>query len=436
MKVLKSFFLFLILVICVIGAIAAGIGAFYLKKNYFFNNGPDTMETRPLVFKGAVIEFPPDSIMMSVAEKIEIKKTRKNLDEILHEQYRGARLVVERRAFRNVLRWSGTVDKIMEGYDRIDAAEILAIIKVETQGLNGGQVSSMDAIGLTQIRFQGAWSFFWSALYKKYAHVNGKKERDYYNGSIRTRYAMQLKRIRLFLEDNSILVEPLDETPISIRAAKLKSWERLKQFDKKKRKPGEYHVIVDIAAMYLDHLDFFFTDYSQKIDKIIEKVQTTDMPAFGKIGLDNGARRSWARITKSLKDETIRDFYNMNEGWPSLDEYRKVRPILWSILDNRFVKTGNLDIRQQTLDRLEDVRLWTTDPQVHYAAYYMGPTSVLNNIEAGGGLQKKALRYAENVDNYKGVIARAVAIDEHDDEADRTADETTIALKRDSSTVF
>ena len=113
------------------------------------------------------------------------KDIPKNLRELLSKYYKGPMFEWEERAFKRVVRWKGDFENISKNYTNVDWKILSAIIKVETQGRTGKQVSSAKAVGMPQIKYQGAWAFVWDAMFSVKVKQGSIFVEDYYNSNIR-----------------------------------------------------------------------------------------------------------------------------------------------------------------------------------------------------------------------------------------------------------
>jgi hypothetical protein len=277
-----------------------------------------------------------------------------SLDVILSVYYPKSELEAEKRAYRNVLRWKPMVNKIARDYSLVDRCMLLAIIKSETQGETGQQISPQKAVGLTQIKYQGAWAFLWDALFKEYIQTDGRQDKDYYNHWIRERYKNQLTRIKKHLIEKKVIRSPKDVSERSLIQARSDSWERFKTFLNKKYRPQEYQVAVDISAMYLDHLIFSFKDYHQKVKDIHKHIETNHESERENPHLSGNSQNIWKRVKKQIPDGSV---------------------------------SGRL---HYILSKARDSKTW-------YAAYHIGPTFVMETIEKGKMIPRSSDRYGTRV---------------------------------------
>jgi hypothetical protein len=292
------------------------------------------------------------------------------LKEILRRHYAGSEFVCQQVAFERVLKWKEDFDGIAEKYANLDWKTLCAIIKAETQGRSGAQVSYAKAVGIAQIKYQGAWGFVWDALFSKKIKQGSDFVPDYYNSYIRQRYSRQLRQIRNYLDDNGILVPPMSQSRSEneYRRTRFTSWKNLKGHLKREFKPGEYQVVVDIAAMYMDHL----IDITGKLEKQVSEIKHY-LEHNGNIGLDEitfpGTKMiRWQRIKKHLRS------------------------------DNETMK------HEVTLTHLTHILEKLQDPNIYSAAYNFGIRKVIEYIEAGKDLPAEIGRYVEKVSEYKAIL--------------------------------
>lgn len=318
---------------------------------------PVTMEGREKTSKVDVVENYP-----------------RPLKEILRKHYVGSEFVWEQIAFERVLKWKEDFDGIAEKYANLDWKILCAIIKAETQGRSGPQVSYAKAIGMAQIKYQGAWAFVWDAMFSKEFKQGSGLIPDHYNSYIRERYSRQLSQIRKYLEDNWILVHPTTQSRSEkeYRRAKFDSWKNLKVHLKREFKPGEYQVVVDIAAMYVDHL----IDITGKVEKQVSEIKQY-LQHNGNISLDEitfpGTKMiRWQRIKKHLRR------------------------------DNEIMSDAKA--HELTLTRLNDILEKLQDPNLYTAAYNFGIRKVIEYIEAGKDLPTEIGRYVKKVSQYKAIL--------------------------------
>jgi len=296
------------------------------------------------------------------------------LKEILRKHYEGSEFVSQQIAFERVLKWKEDFDRIAEKYANLDWKILCATIKAETQGRSGAQVSYAKAIGMAQIKYQGAWAFVWDAMFSKKIKQGSSLIPDYYNCYIRERYSRQLSQIRKYLEDNWILVHPTAQSRSEeeYRRAKCDSWENLKVHLKREFKPGEYQVAVDIAAMYMDHLINITGKVEKQVSEIKQYLEHNGNISLDEIKFPGTKMIRWQRIKKHLRrdDEIMKD-----------------------------AKAHEL-----TLTHLNDILEKLQDPNIYSAAYNFGIRKVIEYIEAGKDLPTEIGRYVEKVSHYKAIL--------------------------------
>ena len=298
-----------------------------------------------------------------------------DLEEIIDEHYEASETTFEKKAFERTLQWAPLVEGLSRDYTFVDADAMLAIIKAETQGKTGRQVSRSQAVGLTQIKFQGAWSFLWNALFSETVVNDGRRRKDCHNAFIRARYLPQLQRIREHLEDTGVLVEPDDDSPFAMKVASNRTWEKFTALVNKRYAPREYQVSVDIACLYLDHLFFTFRNYQAKIDSIVA--------ALEKIGPEENARGWHERMALPGPEEELWNSYV--EKWEISDTHEEIGGVV---------------------ERLEALSSISEDPKTCYASYNAGPTRVLKTMETTGKPPLFSIQYADKVQKYRELISR------------------------------
>lgn len=330
----------------------------------------------------AEIDFSQDSGQTSV-ETIETAMGAVNttpedferVDDVIKDHFDSSEFVAERRAFTNVLRWKSLAEATAQDYDEVSSRLLLAIIKTETQGKTGLQVSGAGAVGLTQIKYEGAWGFLWNALFREKILVNGKEEPDYYNDMIRKQYHHQLERIRQHLEKQGILVEPKNSSKAQMAAACAESWKRFKAFLDRPFEPDEYQVAVDISAMYLDHLKMTFDNYRVKANEILQRVKSSKGSDLKGIAFKGLQQSLWAKILASEPDAG-----GTGIGWS-----------------------------KKIVARLKRIRSRLSDPKSWIAAYLSGPTAVIRCIENGDPLPPSSVRYSSQVNQYLKIFGKMEA---------------------------
>ncbi len=294
--------------------------------------------------------------------------TPRDLKEILGNHYNGYNLICQERSFKRVLRWKGDFGDIVEGYKNVDWKKLSAIIKAETQGRTGRQVSRAKAIGMPQIKYQGAWAFLWAAMFSERSRQGPAFVKDYYNANIRARYNRKLKQIRHYLEENNILVYPANSSKFAYRKARYESWENLKTYLKRQFKPGEYQVAVDIAAMYIDHLVDTFNKIKKQVEEIKEYVECKDIISLDDIEFSGIKMKRWKRI----KEYLLKDIKSMDIA----------------------------NLHQLTLTRLNDISDRLDDPNICSAAYNFGISKVLRYTESVRKMPKAIEGYVKQVSTY------------------------------------
>lgn len=294
--------------------------------------------------------------------------TPRDLKEILGNHYNGYNLIYQERSFKRVLRWKGDFGDIVEGYKNVDWKKLSAIIKAETQGRTGRQVSSAKAIGMPQIKYQGAWAFLWDAMFSERSRQGSAFVKDYYNANIRARYNRKLKQIRHYLEESNILVYPANSSKFAYRKARSESWKNLKTHLKRKFKPGEYQVAVDIAAMYIDHLVHTFNKIKKQVEEIKEYVEGKDIISLDDIEFSGIKMTRWKRI----KGYLLKDIKSMDIA----------------------------NLHQLTLARLNDILDRLDDPNICSAAYNFGISKVLRYTESVRKMPKAIEGYVKQVSTY------------------------------------
>ncbi len=322
------------------------------------------------------------------------------LAAVLQRHYQGHEYAVERLAYKRVLRWQSAVDRIIAGYPRLDRHVLLAIIKAESQGVTGELVSSRQAVGLTQIKYQGAWSFLWDALFRDYVDIDSRTRRDYYNRNIRHRYGAQLERIRQHLHRNKLLVVPPPADTRGYRQARWQSWKRLKTYLKRKFQPGEYQVAIDIAAMYLDHLHFLFTDYRQKITAIRRHLIENPATDIDRLRFTDTQQTVWLRLRERIEDELVTNFFHLYALDLTHTESRAVKAILWTKIKQNLTDRVGLNVRDHVAAKLERIEQRIQNPQVWFAGYNIGPSIALDCVEKDVALPADAMRYAGRVSKF------------------------------------
>jgi hypothetical protein len=223
---------------------------------------------------------------------------------------------------------------------------------------------------MTQIKYQGAWAFTWDAMFSKKIKQGSRSVKDYHNAAIRKRYRNQLSRIKQHLKENAILVRPADSSKAAYRTARSKSWTNLKVHLKRRFKPGEYQVAVDIGAMYLDHLRFSFSKIKSDISEIRDHIEESS----GIEGIKFTGTKGiwWKKINRGLQ----KDFENLEKE----------------------------NIRERTLAHLNNIICRLENPDIDLAAYNLGISKVIEHIHSGNPLPKVVDRYIEKVAMYRTIF--------------------------------
>jgi hypothetical protein len=298
------------------------------------------------------------------------KYTPRNLKEVISIYYEGSKFVNQEKAFARVIKWKEDFEDIAKKYRYVDWKKLSAIIKAETQGKTGEQVSYAKAVGMPQIKYQGAWAFVWDAMFSERIKQGSGYVKDYYNANIRARYGIQLTQIRKYLEDNSILVNPvnLSKADIDYKKARSKSWDNLKMHLRKEFKPGEYQVAVDIAAMYIDHLIDIFKKLEKQVAEIKQYIEHNGIISFNNTEFSRIKMTRWQRIKKHLR--------------------------------KNFEYTGNTNMHELTLVHLNNILNKLRDPNIYCAAYNFGIRKVLEYTESGRNLPNEIVQYVKKVSHY------------------------------------
>ena len=197
------------------------------------NVGYGDLQNNKANFGGKSVSQVPESEMQNKTgsipetkspELIPEKKALGDLKEVLSSYYEGKNFLIQERAFRRVIKWKVDLEDIARNYTNVDWKKLSAVIKAETEGRTGNQVSSAKAVGLTQIKYQGAWAFVWDAMFSKKIKQGSRFVKDYHNAGIRRRYRNQLDRIEQHLKENAILVRPADSSKTAYNTARSRSW--------------------------------------------------------------------------------------------------------------------------------------------------------------------------------------------------------------------
>ncbi len=300
-----------------------------------------------------------------------------SLEGILAKHYSKDHLY-EKKAFERIEKLIPSIQQITEKYVYLNPLIMAAVIKVETQGLKG-QMSHKKAIGLPQIKYQGAYAFMWKAMHQEFVVIDGKKQKDYYNHMLRKRYKSQLDHIENYLQKKGIMVSP----DTSDKAQWL-TWQRLKKFLREKKKQNDYLVDVEIAAMYLDHLIRMFKHHNRKVTEIRDYLISNPVEDIKKIAFRGTNQIIWKGIQKNILSEI---------------ESETAKKQSRSISNN--TKTDILDdlpfIKKYFVNRLTYIIKKTDSPLTWYAAYNQGPTLILKRIKKQKDLPKYSKAYAQNV---------------------------------------
>lgn len=288
---------------------------------------------------------------------------------ILNNYYEGAEIVQQERAFKRVINWKEDFENIADKYHNVNWKMLSAIIKAETQGKTGRQESKAKAVGISQIKYQGAWAFLWDALFRQEIKRDSGYVKDYYNANLRVRYQSQLQQIYQYLEENRILVKPTGHSEKAYSNAKYVSWNNLKEHLRKKYKPGEYQVAVDIAAMYIDHLIITFHRVKHQVVKIKEYVESNHFDSFSEIKLSGSTKIRWNSIKSKLLNQK-----------------------------------GELNFQEITFDRLNHILNRLEDPSIYSAAYNLGISKCLEYMESGMKLPNGISRYVKKVSSYHAIF--------------------------------
>ena len=319
-----------------------------------------------------------DIVIQQTAVKVPENKF-KDLKSILRK-YHGSGYAVEKIAYQRVNKLKTRVENITVDYDNSRTELMLAVIKAETQGRMGLE-SHRKAVGLTQIKYQGAFAFIWNAWFKKHINIRGKKIKDYYNSGKRQRYRSQLQRIRKYMHKNNLIVLPSNH-----KAAKKKTWLKLKKYLKKAGAAQTYLVDVDIAAMYLDHLVHSFSNCSAEAFQIKTYIQIHPEQSIESIRFQGTRQIYWKAFKKAMHRELM-----------AVDRKGK----LLAKISQKDTKMATLrKIRKLIIKRLDYIKVKTGDPKTWYAAYNVGPSLILSRIKKKNRLPYGPYRYADRVDTY------------------------------------
>lgn len=293
----------------------------------------------------------------------------KVLRNLLKNYFEDTDIIQQERAFKRVISWKADFENIASKYHHVNWKMLSAIIKAETQGRTGKQESRAKAVGISQIKYQGAWAFIWDALFKQEIKSGSGYVKDYYNANLRKRYQNQLQKIFQYLEENKILIKPTGRSEKLYRNARSVSWSNLKTYLKKKYKPGEYQVAVDIAAIYIDHLINTFQSVKNQVLKIKECVEGDQFDSFSRISLSGTTRIRWNKIKSKL-------------------------------INHR----GEPNFREITLDRLNHILNRLEDTNIYLAAYNLGISKCLEYLESGMIFPEGISRYVRKVSSYHAIF--------------------------------
>jgi len=289
----------------------------------------------------------------------------KALRDVLDNYYEKNEAVLEETAFNRMIGWKDDFENIADKYPNVNWKMLSAIIKAETQGRTGIQESAAKAIGITQIKYQGAWAFLWDALFSEEIKDGPRYVKDYQNANLRKRYHDQLEQIRKYLEEQKILVKPADRSEPAYSKAKFATWINLKSHLRKKYKPGDYQVAVDIAAMYIDHLIITFRKVKNQIARIRGDVQKNGFGPFNDPQFAGVVAKRWNSIKSRL-------CYHQHAS----------------------------DIREKILARLDQILSRLEDPGIHTAAYNFGLSKCLKYVESGMDFPHGISQYVKKVARY------------------------------------
>ena len=296
----------------------------------------------------------------------------KDLKEILGNYYEDSDIYQQEKAFKRVIGWKKDFEDISKKYQYVDWKILASIVKAETQGKTGRQISNAGAIGLSQIKYQGAWAFLWDALFSERIKNGSAYVRDYYNEGIRARYNGQLQQIRRYLEDKDILVKPQVQSENAYRNARSQSWNNLKTYLLKKYRQGEYQVAVDISAMYIDHLIFTFLNVQKQVLEIKQQIEKKDFDSLNVVKFSGTKGARWNRIKEHLtKQAGLGD---------------------------------SPELRESTLKHLNDILDRLGNPNIFSAAYNFGVSKVLEHTESGKELPEGIVSYVKKIVTYHTIF--------------------------------
>jgi hypothetical protein len=297
-----------------------------------------------------------------------------DLNEILEKYYGGETSPSDERAFKRVLSWKEDFESIAKDYKHVDWTILASIVKVETQGKTGRQISNAMAIGMPQIKYQGAWAFFWDAMFSKSIKQGSILIKDYYNDGIRSRYSIQLDQISQHLKEKDILIPPpkFTKSTLAYRQARSDTWENLKIYLRREYEPGEYQVAVDIAAMYIDHLIDTFYKVRKQIVEIKQYVEQNRITNIEDIQISG---------TKKIRLRRIKEYLVTNPG-----------------------NTASGTIQESTLNHINNILKRFEDPNIYSSAYNFGPRKVLEYIHSGKNWPKSIEDYVKKVAAYNTIF--------------------------------
>jgi len=327
---------------------------------------PATLAQAPVVSSGPGIAEKPNGKDLEWKADEDVPRV---LKDILSKYYEDTEVVQQERAFKRVISWKEDFENIAERYPNVNWKILSSIIKAETQGKTGRQESWAKAVGISQIKYQGAWAFVWDALFRQEVKSGNGYVKDYYNANLRARYKSQLQQIYQYLEKNKILDKPKDRSEKAYNNARSVSWSNLKTHLRKKYKPGEYQVAVDIAAMYMDHLIITSQRVKQQVVEIKEYVEDNQFDGFDTIKFSGVLETRWNRIRSKLLNQ---------KGKPNFHE--------------------------RTLGRLNHILNSLEDPSFSYGAYNLGISKCLDYLESGMHLPESISQYIKKVSGYHAIF--------------------------------
>ncbi len=283
--------------------------------------------------------------------------------EIVLKHHYGPAYHVEKTAYERVFDLKDHVEAIAGLYEHLSPELLMAVIKEESQGRRC-VMSHKAAIGLSQIKYQGAFTFVWNAMFRERVRMNGKMRTDHFNRNIRKRYGTQLKRIETALIDNRILVKRKSDL-----ASRRATWRKLKAYVRGGCGAAGPPVDVEIAALYLDHLIHVFDNLREK--------------------------------ALFIKAEVMR------RPWPDVRDLRftGTRETFWRQVQEAAVSAASPeDALRMIIRRLDHFIDMAGNPGAWYAAYHAGPTLILARIFRGDRLPRDSSEYAGRVENYENVF--------------------------------